>query len=153
MEDVLYAGHTGVVVKLVEAAISCPEVQPGLFEAVQQAFHLTSHSTATAPVLLALMTYEVFTAQDNDSAEGCGQLHPTSLHGSLLLQALLKFQDTKVVVRSVLKMKVKELLRMSCDPHGSHVLTTLMTSSSVSNKKKEKLVAKLEVGIVTVALP
>lgn len=134
-----------MVVKLVEAAVSCPAVQPGLLEAIMAAFHTTSHPNSTVPVLLALLTYEVFTAGE-DADEGRGEPHPTSLHGSLLLQALLKFQDVKVVVRSVLKMKVKELVRISCDPQGSHVLTTFMSSSTVPEKKKEKLAAKLEVG-------
>ena len=68
-----------------------------------------------------------------------------SLHGSLILQALLKFRDTKLVTRSLLKMTADDIMRVSCDSCGSHVITTLMTSSAVSSKKKMKLTDMLEV--------
>ena len=146
VEDILYAGHTGVVVKLAEAAVSCPEIQPALLEAILHAFHTHTHPQATAPVILALLTYEVY-CEGGAVGEASGEesSNPSTLHGALLLQAMLKFQDVKVVVKSVLKQKVKEVVRMACDPHGSHVLTTFMSSSTIPVKKKEKLVTKLKV--------
>ena len=68
-----------------------------------------------------------------------------SLHGSLILQALLKFRDTKLVTLSLLKMTADDIMRVACDSCGSHVITTLMTSSAVSSKKKMKLTDILEV--------
>ena len=154
--------------------MACPEVQPALLQDVMEAFHTTSHPEAVAPVVLALLTYEIFTAEGKEgegvasqqephpneegvasqkephpNEEGVAsqkEPHPSALHGSLLLQALLKFKEVKVVVRSVLKLKKKELARLSCDANGSHVLTTFLTSASVPSGKKEKLGGKLEVG-------
>lgn len=131
--------------------MACPDIQPALLQEILQAFHITSHLSVAAPVILALVTYEVFTAEGEgatDGDEGRGKPHPSSLHGSLLLQALLKFQEVKAVSRSVLKMSAKELVRVCCDPHGSHVITAFLTSSTVAGKKKEKLVAKLEVSVM-----
>lgn len=141
LEDILFLGHTGVVVELAEAAVACPEVQPGLLAAILKAFHTSDHTNSCAPVILALLTYEVF-YDSNESVKP----HPFTLHGSLLLQALLKFQDAKGVSRSVVKMGREELLRASCDAQASHVLTTCLSSPSVSAKKKERLAAKLVVG-------
>ena len=59
-----------------------------------------------------------------------------SVHGSLILQVLLKFQDTKLVTRSLLKMTADDIMRVSCDSCGSHAITMFMTSSTVSSKKK-----------------
>ena len=143
LEDLLFLGHTGVVVKLAEAAVACPEVQPVLLEAILKAFHTDAHPDSCAPVILALLTYDVFY---ETSEEGSIKPHPFTLHGSLLLQALLKFEDVKTVPRSVLKMSVKELVRVSCDPQGSHVVTTFLGSPTIPAKRKEKLVAKLVVG-------
>lgn len=148
LEEILFTGHTGVVVKLAEAAVACSDVQPVLVDAILKAFHVQSHPNSSAPVVLALMTYEVLYNESEDGvggAEGIGKPHPTTLHGSLLLQALLRFQDVKVVTRSVLKMGMEELVRVSCDAQGSHVITTYLSSATVPAKKKEKLMNKLKV--------
>lgn len=152
LEEILFAGHSGVVVKLAEAAVASPDLQPDLLEAVLKAFHVESHPLSAAPVILALLTYEMFHSHKNGEEEGeelgaekNPKPHPTTLHGSLLLQALLKFQDAKLLTRSVLKMSVVELVRLSCDSHGSHVITNFISSETIPAKKKERLMRKLEV--------
>lgn len=73
-------------------------------------------------------------------------LSDISLHGSLLVQALLKFQVPKVIVNSLLKMPPDDIIgRLSCDPSGSHVITAFLTSATISVKKKNKLIKILEV--------
>lgn len=61
------------------------------------------------------------------------------------MQALLKFQDTKLVVASLLHMTTNDIVRMSCDPSGSHVLEAFMSSHTVPVKKKRRLIEKLKV--------
>ena len=145
LEEILFAGHTGVVVKLSQAAVSCPAVQPGLHDAILQAFHTSEHPESCVPIILALLTYEVFNNSSNSDDGKQAKPHPFTLHGSLLLQALLKFEDTKVVARSLLKMSTTELVRACCDSQASHVLTTYLNSPSVPARKKEKLMCKLVV--------
>ena len=149
LEEILFVGHTGVVVKLAEAAVACPDVQPDLLEGISKAFHVQSHPKSMAPVILAMLTYEVFHSHEEEGggADEGPKPHPTTLHGSLLLQALLKFRDAKAVSRSVLKMSTEELVRLSCDPQGSHVITTFISSETVPVKKKERLMRKLEVNL------
>lgn len=81
---------------------------------------------------------------DNIGASG-GDTSSTTLHGSLLLQSLLKFEEPRVVARSVLKFSEERLVRLSCDPCGSHVITTFFTSPTVSVKKKKQMTGKLMV--------
>lgn len=154
LEEILFVGHTGVVVKLAEAAITAPDVQGTLLPALLQAFHVDTHPLSSAPVILALLTYEVFYSQEEEEEEGVekqeegGEItksHPTSLHGSLLLQALFQYADVKVLCRSMVKLSVSELVRLSCDSHGSHVITAFISSKTVPAKKKERLRKKLEV--------
>ena len=73
-------------------------------------------------------------------------LREVSLHGSLLMQALLKFQVPKVVASSLLKMPCDDIVgKLSCDPSGSHVITTFLSSPTMSQKRNNKLTKILEV--------
>ena len=59
LEDILFAGHTGVVVKLTQAAVSCPGKQPAILEALLRAFHTEHDPKHCAYVFLSLMTHEM----------------------------------------------------------------------------------------------
>ena len=66
LEEILFAGHTGVVVKLTEAAaLSCPEKQPALLESLLRAFHTEHDPKHCAPVFLSLMTHEMVFRSDD----------------------------------------------------------------------------------------
>lgn len=52
-------GHTGVVIKLAQATVSCPEKQPILLQALMKAFHTEDKPKHCASLFLALTTYEV----------------------------------------------------------------------------------------------
>ena len=64
LEDILFAGHTGVVVKLTEAAVSCPEKQPTIVESLLRAFHTEQDPEHCALVFLSLMTHEMVFGSD-----------------------------------------------------------------------------------------
>ena len=70
------------------------------------------------------------------------------MQGSLLVQALLKYQSPRVVVRSILSMETQELMWLSRDVAGSHVIDAFLTSPMVKLIKRRKLVDKLRVGSV-----
>ena len=58
-EDILFVGHTGVVVKLTQAAVSCPEKQSPVLESLLNAFHTQHNTKHCAPVFLSLMTRDI----------------------------------------------------------------------------------------------
>ena len=58
-EDILFVGHTGVVVKLTQAAVSCLEKQSAVLESLLTAFHTKHDSKHCAPVFLSLMTHDI----------------------------------------------------------------------------------------------
>lgn len=70
-----------------------------------------------------------------------------TLHGSLMVQSLLLFQDPSVVVHSLLQMVAEgeDLVRVSCDPSGSRVMEALMTSRSVPTRSKDRLAKRITV--------
>ena len=59
LEDILFAGHAGVVVNLTEAAVSCLEMQPAVLESLLRAFHTEHDPKHCAPVFLSLMIHEM----------------------------------------------------------------------------------------------
>ena len=62
-----------------------------------------------------------------------------------MLQALLGYEDTKVVTSSFLTIPTDQLLMISCDPSGNHVVDVFLASKNVMLKKKTKLIKKFRV--------
>ena len=60
LEDVLFVGHSGVVVKMAEAALRSPHHQPAILKALLTAFHAGSDSKRCVPLFLTLTAYEVY---------------------------------------------------------------------------------------------
>lgn len=65
------------------------------------------------------------------------------LHGSLIVQAILKFNKPIKAVNSLLEMNNEELLQLFSDPKGSRILDAFMDSKYVGEKSREKLFKKL----------
>ena len=64
-----------------------------------------------------------------------------------MVQALLKYENPKVVAGSILKMENDDVVRLSCDVAGSHVIDVFLTSPTVTSVKKTKLINKIKVHI------
>ena len=62
-----------------------------------------------------------------------------------MVQALLKYENPRAVVRSILHMDINEVMWLSCDVAGSHVIDGFLTSPTVTSVKKGKLVHKIVV--------
>ena len=61
------------------------------------------------------------------------------------MQALLQYDDTKMVTSSVLTIPTDQLISLTCDPSGSHIVDAFLSSRSVTLKKKNKLIKKFMV--------
>ena len=59
LEDIFFAGHMGVVVKLTQSAVTCPEKQSAMLQSLMKAFHTEHDPKHCAPLFLSLMTHEV----------------------------------------------------------------------------------------------
>ena len=69
------------------------------------------------------------------------------MQGSLLVQGLFKFENPRVVVRSLLSMETDDIMWLSCDVTGSHAIDAFLTSPTVKSIKKKKLVEKMRVSV------
>ena len=64
-----------------------------------------------------------------------------------MVQALLRYENPKVVAGSILKMENDDVMRLSCDAAGSHMIDAFLTSPTVTSVKKTKLITKIKVHI------
>lgn len=64
-----------------------------------------------------------------------------------MVQVLLKYENPRVITRSILHMEVGEVMWLSCDVAGSHVIDAFLTSPTVAPVKKKKLVNKIRVHV------
>lgn len=67
------------------------------------------------------------------------------LHGSLLLQSLLKFQNKRIVVNGFMALSTEELKTIICQPAGSYLLEHFMSNERIKDKKKEQLIHTMKV--------
>ena len=72
-----------------------------------------------------------------------------SLHGALIVQALLQYHDTTVISNSILSIPIDQLLSISCDPCGNHIIDAFLSSKNVLLKKKTKLIKKFTVRLLS----
>ncbi|XP_011878925.1 PREDICTED: nucleolar protein 9 [Vollenhovia emeryi] len=61
------------------------------------------------------------------------------LHGSLIMQAILKFNKPIKAVNALLGMNNEELVRLFGEPKGSRILDAFMDSKYIGEKSREKL--------------
>ena len=63
LEEVFFAGHSGVVAKLLEVCVRCGEHQLSLLQNLLRCFHIESSPDKCVPLFLTLTTVEAHTAQ------------------------------------------------------------------------------------------
>ena len=106
--------------------------------------HCSSAQDKLVPLLVRMTTKEA--AEENDSAK-----FPVHLHGSLILQELLRFNKPIKVINSLLSGVSSAALReLLCDPRGCHITSAFMESASVGEKSRDGLVKALKVIIYDV---
>lgn len=80
LEEILFVGHTGVVVGLAQAVCLCPLEQPSFLSALLSTFHTEDTPLCCGPLLLSLTTHEVYYGPGEE--EKVGQ-EPSSLNCSV----------------------------------------------------------------------
>ena len=167
LEDVLFAGHSGVVVKMAEAGLRTPDQQSEILKTLLTVFHAETNTSVCVPLFLTLTAFEVYAehVQSRESDSDLERVGNETIHfhtftlssplfviqksvhvqGSLLVQALVKYDNPRVIVRSLLGMETEDIMWLSRDMSGSHVIDAFLTSPTVKSAKKKKLVDKLTV--------
>lgn len=57
----------------------------------------------------------------------------------------MKFSNTKLIEASFLDLDPVEVMTLSCDPCGSHVIEAFFESTAIRGKPKEEMLNKMSV--------
>lgn len=76
------------------------------------------------------------------SGGGGGSKIQIWLHGSLMLQYMLAFDDPHKVTKSLLSLSTDEIVKIAMDRSGSHVIDSFIHGDSVPLKHKSDLVER-----------
>lgn len=164
LEAVLAQGHPGVVVALVEACRRVGTHQAQVLQLLLEAFHCaepSSRQVACAPLFASLLAYEVYyelteeegavPAEHQEEMATARALREVTVLGSLLLQHLLYFSNPGLVLRSLSALTGPQLLALAQSPAGSHVFDAILTSPSVTQKQRRRVLKTLKGQYVALA--
>ncbi|EDO33027.1 predicted protein [Nematostella vectensis] len=154
IEDLLAAGHDGVIARMAESCVRLGIHQDRMCDAIFTAFHCTGaeEKQDCATLILTVTTHDVFydveeSVEDNEKKD---EKHDeqkdtkeVNFHGAVLMKALLDFEHVAVFADSLLHLSQDELVLVSCNAMGSHVIEAYMKSKTIGEKRKHKMINKL----------
>lgn len=139
VEDLLKIGHTGVVEALIGASLRVGTKQAQSIVSLQTALHTPGGDKQKVKsffhCLIKLKPYEI--AQVDNSA----YVH---LHGSLIVQHILRFNKPIFVVNCILETPAEQLVTIFNTPNGSHIVDAFLQSKFIGEKSREKLIRYME---------
>ncbi|XP_063803028.1 nucleolar protein 9 [Pseudophryne corroboree] len=152
IEDVLAKGHMGIITTLAETCKRLQSYQAELVSQLMEAFHCAapvSRRVACVPLFLSLLAYEVYykieeeeePSEHKENAEI--KLESVNYHGSLLVQHLLHFENPTQILHSLASMTEADLQTVACSQSGSHIFNALLSSSTITEKQRKKVLWKL----------
>ncbi|KAL0102947.1 hypothetical protein PUN28_018330 [Cardiocondyla obscurior] len=134
---ILEQGFTGILLSTANACLRLQTEQGPFVYAMMKLASLSSENQKQiVQCLITLKPVSQLSEAD--------PLPPFHLHGSLITQAILKFNKPIIAVNSLLEMNEKHLLQLCQDPKGSRVVDAFMDSAYVGEKSREKLFKRLQ---------
>uniref|UniRef100_A0A1B6DSA6 Nucleolar protein 9 n=1 Tax=Clastoptera arizonana TaxID=38151 RepID=A0A1B6DSA6_9HEMI len=133
---VLQHRKTGVILSLCQACERVGTKQADFIKALETTLNVNSEEKQDQ---LALHTVKMVPYDGNTDVSKL----PCNLHGSLILQSMLRFKKPIKVVKSLLSINSSELAEIFCDIKGSHIGDTFLTAEFIGEKSRDKLLFHL----------
>jgi len=133
-EKIFKRGFTGILVSIGNACLRLHTKQGPFVNAIMKMLDCTDQT----------FVWSTVTMKNRSQLEAAPDDTSSNLHGSLILQAMLKFNKPIKIVNSLLNMGIDELLQLLNDPKGSRILDAFLDSEYVGEKSREKLYKKLK---------
>ncbi|KYN04922.1 PREDICTED: nucleolar protein 9 [Cyphomyrmex costatus] len=137
---ILKLGFTGILVSTGNACLRLQTKQGPFVNAMINLLKCDASSENQTLLVRCIITLKKPSQLEAESSNPQLSLH---LHGSLIMQVILKFNKPIKAVNSLLEMNNEELLQLFGDPKGSRILDAFMDSKYVGEKSREKLCKKL----------
>lgn len=146
IEDLLKIGHTGVISSLASACLRLQTKQAQLIVALQSALHISGDKERTKSFFLCLLKLKPFEVLQQDKSNF------VHLHGSLLIQDILRFNKPIFMVNCILETSPEYLATVLNTPNGSHICDAFLQSKFIGEKSREKLLKHIEGFYVDLAI-
>ncbi|XP_078037998.1 nucleolar protein 9 [Augochlora pura] len=138
---ILSKGYNGVLASLGNACLRMKTRQGAFIVALSKALNCEANERQQK-IVLCLATLKTWEQLDDLQKQNNSKLF-ISLHGSLIVQAIFKFNKPIKIVNSLLEINVEDLLHLFSDPKGSRIADAFMSSTYIGEKSREKLAKKL----------
>lgn len=138
LEEILQHGFTGVVYALAQACERLKQKQGQFIQSLQKVLRCDKPNL---PVSFFICVTKL-KPSDVCAKEESGFVH---LHGSLITQQIFSFNKPIKFIQNMLEVKSDILVKVFCDPKGSHIVDSFVKSKFVGEQSKLKLVKHLEV--------
>lgn len=139
--EILKRGFTGILASAGNACLRLQAKQGAFVNAMTELLECGSSAESQTRFISCAVTLTSLTGL-KISSDG-EKRPPLSLHGSLMIQAMLNFNKPIKIVNALLETNNEELLRLFGDPKGSRILDAYMDSKYIGEKSREKLFKKL----------
>lgn len=138
--DILDKGHTGVLVSVANACLRLQTKQGAFVTELLNVLDCGANEKQHQ-IFACIITLK---KSENCEKTKIDSRCLISLHGSLIVQAILKFNKPIKMVNSLLEMDVEKVVQIFEDPKGSRIVDAFMDSKYIGEKSREKLVKKLK---------
>ena len=133
--NLLQNGRTGVVLAICKACDRLSFKQGQFIQSLLRCLECEKSPNFTIQCITNLMPLKVIEEKTEVDVH---------LHGSLILQHILKFNKPIKIIQNLLDMKPQHLSDIFCHPKGSRIADSFLESKFIGEKSREKLIKHLE---------
>ncbi|CAM1330350.1 Uncharacterised protein PB.1153, partial [Pycnogonum litorale] len=135
-EEIINSGKTGILTAFSDSCLRLSACQGSFVTELMKALNCDDSEDSQKSFVKCLCTFSKY--NDNFIVE------KVSLHGSVIVQHLLRFNKPIKIIRNIVDMAAEELVRIACDGCGSHIFDAFMKSTTVGEKSRNKLIEHLK---------
>ncbi|VVC26352.1 Hypothetical protein CINCED_3A020959 [Cinara cedri] len=136
---IISLGYTGVLLELSNACLRLKSKQALFLKTLCESLKCKEETEDGITVLL-LIGLKVIENYDSSCKEP-----PIHIHGSMIVQTLLKFNKPIKVVNNLINLETERLVYIFCDVKGSYVANAYFESTFIGERSREKMIWKLKV--------
>lgn len=141
--EILAKNYSGVFSSLANACERLRTKQGPFLNSIVKTLLCEEPPSRQSEILMALATLRTFEDLEQIRKRS-NQSIIVNLHGSMVVQAILKFNKPIRLINSIMSTNTEELVVLFSDPKGSRIVDAFIDSQFVGEKSRDKLLKKLE---------
>ncbi|XP_060853343.1 uncharacterized protein LOC132931285 [Rhopalosiphum padi] len=145
MSQIINLGYTGVLLELSNACLRLKCKQALFFKTLCESLKC-KEETEDGVTVLILLGLKVADNFDNSCKEP-----PINIHGSMIVQNILKFNKPIKMVNNLNNLDTERLVYLLCNVKGSYIGNAYFESAFIGERSREKLIWKLKDHYTTLA--